>query len=51
VEGQVAFTTLLRRVPGLRLAVRPEDVEWVKDNSTSRGLKRLPVTYDRRLPR
>jgi cytochrome P450 len=51
VEGQVAFTTLLRRLPGLALAVEPEELEWVFDNSASRGLAKLPVTYDRRLPR
>jgi cytochrome P450 len=51
VEGQVAFTTLLRRVPDLRLAVPADEVEWVKDNSTGRGLAKLPVAFDRRLPR
>ena len=51
VEGQIAFPTLLRRLPGLRLAVDPGDFEWVFDNSTSRGLARLPVRYDARLPR
>ncbi|OKI27921.1 cytochrome [Saccharothrix sp. CB00851] len=51
VEGRIAFTTLLRRLPGLRLAVEPDEVEWLFDNSTSRGLAKLPVTYDRRLPR
>lgn len=51
MEGQVAFNTLLRRLPGLRLAVEPEQLEWVFDNSVSRGLAALPVRYDRRLPR
>lgn len=49
LEGQIAFTTLLRRLPGLRLAVPADQVEWLFDNSTSRGLVRLPVTYDARL--
>jgi cytochrome P450 len=51
VEGQVVFPTLLRRLPGLRLAVAPDELEWVFDNSTSRGLASLPVSYDARLPR
>ncbi|MFG2877550.1 cytochrome P450 [Streptomyces sp. NPDC048337] len=49
VEGQIAFTTLLRRLPGLRLAVPAERLEWLFDNSTSRGLVSLPVRYDARL--
>ncbi|MFJ8913670.1 cytochrome P450 [Amycolatopsis sp. NPDC102389] len=51
VEGAVAFTTLLRRLPGLSLAVAPEDLPWRFDNSASRGLERLPIRYDRKLPR
>jgi cytochrome P450 len=51
VEGKIAFTTLLRRLPGLRLAIPIEELKWVEDNSTSRGLAELPVAYDRRLPR
>ncbi|MER5835753.1 cytochrome P450, partial [Streptomyces sp. NPDC002130] len=49
VEGNIAFTTLLRRLPGLRLAVPADEVDWLFDNSTSRGLVKLPVTYDARL--
>ncbi|MFB6847852.1 cytochrome P450 [Streptomyces sp. NPDC056373] len=49
VEGNIAFTTLLRRLPGLRLAVPADEVDWLFDNSTSRGLAKLPVTYDARL--
>ncbi|NBM14484.1 cytochrome P450 [Streptomyces sp. GC420] len=49
VEGQVAFPTLLRRLPGLALTVPHDQLEWVFDNSTSRGLKSLPVRYDARL--
>ncbi|MFC0104752.1 cytochrome P450 family protein [Kibdelosporangium aridum] len=51
VEGSIAFPTLLRRLPGLRLAVAPGELEWIFDNSTSRGLATLPITYDARLPR
>lgn len=49
IEGQVAFATLLRRLPGLALAT--DDLEWRYDNSASRGLVSLPITYDRKLPR
>ena len=28
LEGQIAINTLLRRAPGLRLAVSPEDLRW-----------------------
>ncbi|MFF5365698.1 cytochrome P450 [Streptomyces sp. NPDC013187] len=49
VEGNIAFTTLLRRLPGLRLAVPADEIDWLFDNSTSRGLVKLPVTYDARL--
>lgn len=49
VEGSVAFPTLLRRLPGLELAVPHDELEWVFDNSTSRGLKKLPVRYTARL--
>jgi cytochrome P450 len=51
VEGEVAFTTLLRRLPGLALAVAPEELDWRFDNSASRGLETLPITYDGKLPR
>ncbi|UED87788.1 cytochrome P450 family protein [Streptomyces profundus] len=51
VEGQVAFTTLLRRLPGLALAVPSDELAWRYDNSASRGLRNLPITYERRLPR
>jgi cytochrome P450 len=51
VEGEIAFTELMRRLPGLRLAGDPDNLEWLYDNSTSRGLIRLPVSYDKRLPR
>lgn len=51
IEGQVAFPTLLRRLSGLSLAVRPDELVWVSRNSPSRGLAALPIRYDRRLPR
>jgi len=42
VEAQVAFTTLLRRMPKLQLAT--ENLEW-RDTVTLRGLKALPVAF------
>ncbi|MBT2407843.1 MULTISPECIES: cytochrome P450 [unclassified Streptomyces] len=51
IQGQVAFSTLLRRLPGLDLAVPQEKVAWVADSSLSRGLQALPVRVGERLPR
>ena len=44
LEGQVAFSALLRRMPALRLAVDPTTLEW-QGNMVLRGLQALPVTY------
>ncbi|MDI1433674.1 cytochrome P450 family protein [Polyangium sorediatum] len=43
VEGQIAFDTLFRRFPAMRLAVPPEEVRWAK--SFLRGLRALPVLF------
>jgi cytochrome P450 len=43
VEGQVAFATLFRRYPELRLAVPAEEVTW--GGSFLRGFARLPVLF------
>jgi cytochrome P450 len=43
VEGQVAFDTLFRRFPELRLAVPIEEVRW--GASFLRGFARLPVLF------
>jgi cytochrome P450 len=43
VEMQVAFATLARRLPGLRLAVPPDDLKF-KDADIY-GMKELPVTW------
>src|ERR1700761_735350 len=43
VEMQVAFSTLARRLPGLRLAVPPEELKF-KDADIY-GMKELPVTW------
>ena len=44
LEGQIAFDTLLRRLPNLRLATDPEQLTWT-NNFTLRGLRSLPVTF------
>jgi cytochrome P450 len=43
IEGQVAFETMLRRLPNLRL--EPDPLEW-RENLGLRGLKALPVGFD-----
>ena len=43
VEGHVAFDTLFRRYPELRLAVPAEEVRW--SGSFLRGFARLPVLF------
>jgi len=42
LEGQIAIGSLLRRMPGLRLAT--STLEW-RESSTLRGLKELPVAF------
>jgi cytochrome P450 len=45
IEVQVAYAQLLRRLPGLRLAVPPADVPLRNDMLTY-GVHALPVTWD-----
>lgn len=47
-ELQIALGTLLTRLPGLRLAIRDEDIEW-SPAVLGRGTNYLPVGYDLRL--
>ncbi|MGW6909878.1 cytochrome P450 family protein [Streptomyces sp. NPDC054940] len=47
-ELQIALGTLLTRLPGLRLAIRDEDIEWIPA-VLGRGTNHLPVGYDLRL--
>jgi cytochrome P450 len=42
MEGQIAFETILRRLPNLELV--PEPLTW-RNNSGLRGLMALPVTF------
>ena len=51
LQGEVAFATLLRRLPQLTLAVPVEKIAWVADSSLSRGLEALPLRVGKRLPR
>ncbi|HEY1353929.1 MAG TPA: cytochrome P450 [Ktedonobacteraceae bacterium] len=42
IEGQIAFETVLRRMP--LLCLKPEPIAW-RENLGLRGLKALPVTF------
>jgi cytochrome P450 len=46
LEGRIAFTTLLRRLPGLQLAATVESLRW-HTQPIMRGLRHLPVTWSR----
>ncbi len=48
LEGQIAFPTLLRRLPGLQGVV--EEATW-RESVSLRGLSKLPVTFDHVRPR
>lgn len=45
LEAQTAIATLLRRLPGLRLAAEPEELRW-RGGLIMRGLRALPVTWN-----
>ncbi len=51
LQGEIAFSTLLRRLPDLELAVPDEEIAWVADSSLSRGVQALPIRVRTRLPR
>jgi cytochrome P450 len=44
LEGQVALSTLFRRLPDLELAVPEEELRW-RGGLIMRGLRSLPVTF------
>ncbi|MFC8077824.1 cytochrome P450 [Streptomyces sp. NPDC057307] len=48
IEGQIAFETLLRRVPSMELAVEPRQLQWIADTSINHGLETLPVRIEKR---
>jgi cytochrome P450 len=45
LEGEIALSTLLRRLPNLRLNAQPDQLEW-RLVPIIRGLKSLPVAWD-----
>ncbi|MFI2203090.1 cytochrome P450 [Streptomyces sp. NPDC020192] len=51
LQGEIAFSALLRRLPGLALAVPAEEIAWLSDSSLSRGLESLPLRVGEKLPR
>jgi cytochrome P450 len=44
LEGEIAFSTLLRRLPNIRLAIEPEQLQW-RPAMALRGLVELPVEF------
>ena len=46
LEGEIAISTLLRRLPDLNLAVAPERLRW-RCGLLLRGLEALPVKFGR----
>jgi cytochrome P450 len=44
LEAEIALETLFRRLPGLRLAVEPDELEW-RATPTFRRLETLPVVW------
>ncbi len=44
LEGQIAFSTLVRRMPALRLAADPDQLVW-RGSLLLRGLDSLPLTF------
>jgi cytochrome P450 len=45
MEGQVAISTLLRRMPDLALAVPVDEIEWRPGGLILHGLAALPLTF------
>jgi cytochrome P450 len=46
LEGEIAFITLLKRLPDIHLAIAPEALEW-RPAYELRGLKSLPVVFSK----
>ncbi|MFF5212057.1 cytochrome P450 [Streptosporangium sp. NPDC000396] len=45
LEAQIAFGTLLRRLPDITLACAPDELSWQQSGSLIRGLTALPVRF------
>ncbi|MEZ0077248.1 cytochrome P450 [Planotetraspora sp. GP83] len=45
LEGQIAFGSLLSRLPGIELACPPDRLTWKQTGSIVRGLTTLPVRW------
>lgn len=45
LEGEIAITTLIRRMPNLKLAALPEELRRAPSGLHQRGLAALPVTF------
>ena len=43
IEGQIAFETLIRRYPDLRLAVPEDEIVW--SGSFLRGFRQVPLLF------
>lgn len=48
-QGEIAFATLFRRLPDLRLGISPSEVAWTF-GPTLRGPRELPATFTSRAP-
>jgi cytochrome P450 len=46
LEGQIAISTLLRRMPDLKLATPPNGLRW-RRGLVLRGLEALPVEFSK----
>ncbi|MGZ3617177.1 MAG: cytochrome P450 family protein [Ktedonobacteraceae bacterium] len=44
LEGQIAISTLIRRMPNLRLSIDPDQIRW-RGGIILRGLEALPVSF------
>ena len=44
LEGQIAISTLVRRMPNLRLSIAPDQLRW-RGGIVLRGLEALPVSF------
>ncbi|HEX9131046.1 MAG TPA: cytochrome P450 [Ktedonobacteraceae bacterium] len=44
LEGQIAISTLVRRMPNLRLSIAPDQLRW-RGGVILRGLEALPVSF------